>query len=82
MGDMATPTKRFVIVAKRRGDYIIPVIETREFACPKKLGSYCAEDGSLWTSLDDGKKIFASETEAANKLADILRDLFHKESPT
>jgi hypothetical protein len=68
--------KRHVIVSKKKGEYTIPVIETREFLFPKKLGSYCAEDGSLWVSLNDGKTIFEDESLAKIKLQETLRDLF------
>jgi hypothetical protein len=73
--------KRFVIVAKRKGDYVVPVVETREFTSPKKLGSYCAEDGSLWISLYDGVKIFEDEAEARTVLNKILQHLFDQPDP-
>ena len=68
--------KRFVIVSKRKGPYIIPALETREFNYPKKLGSYCAENGELYTSLDDGKRIFEDESKAKIKLDEIIKALF------
>jgi hypothetical protein len=68
--------KRYVLVTKQKGKYTIPVIETREFYYPKRLGSYCADDGSLWVSLSDGKSIFEEESLAKIKLQETLRDLF------
>ena len=73
--------KRFVIVAKKRGAYVVPVIETRDFNSPKKLGSYCAEDGSLWVSLNDGERIFEDESLAKIQLSTLIGDLFKDEAP-
>jgi hypothetical protein len=68
--------KRFTIVSRDKGNYTIPVIEKRSFDSPFYLGSYCADNGSLWTSLDDGKHIFTNEEDAKNRLKEIIADLF------
>ena len=69
-------TKRYTIVPKVKGKFIIPVIQTRYFDSPKKLGSYCADNGTLWTSLDDGERIFEDEELAKLKLQELISYLF------
>ena len=59
--------KRFVIRPKACGGFnrfVLPTIETLDFSFPIKFGGYCANDGSLWSSLDDGKWIFKTEIKA------------------
>ena len=69
-------SKRYVIVPRRKGKYIIPVIEERVFNSPMRFGSYCAEDGTLWTSLNDGVHIFEDQILAKNKLTEVIEQLF------
>lgn len=68
--------KRFVIVPKRVGEYCIPVIEIRTFNSPKWLGAYCADNGSLWPTLDDGKNIFENESDAIKELQKLRESLY------
>jgi hypothetical protein len=68
--------KRFIIIPKKKGKFVIPVLETREFNSPKKLGSYCASDGSLWTTLDDGENIFENEESAKRQLRKVVTELY------
>ena len=72
--------KRFVITAKSKEirfiKFVVPCIKELQFNSPMKLGSYCANDGSLWTSLDDGKSIFEDENKAKDRLAEIIQELF------
>lgn len=68
--------KRFTIVSRKKGNYTIPVIEERSFDSPFFLGSYCADNGSLWTSLEDGKHIFEKKEDAENRLREIIEELF------
>lgn len=68
--------ERFVIVPKTKGDYIVPVIKRLSFDSPKELGSYCANDGSLWVSLNDGKHIFEDEAQAKIQLGNLIDELF------
>jgi hypothetical protein len=68
--------KRFVITQQIKGKYVIPVIKTLEFNSPKKLGSYCADNGSLWVTLDDGVNIFKDETLAKTQLNNLISELF------
>jgi hypothetical protein len=66
---------RFTISEKRKGNWVVPAVSRRVFDSPKRLGSWCADNGSLWTSLNDGKTIFESEDEACRKLREIQLDL-------
>jgi hypothetical protein len=72
--------KRFVITAKSKEirfiEFVVPSIKELQFNSPMELGSYCAHDGSLWTSLDDGKSIFEDENKAKDRLAEIIQELF------
>lgn len=67
--------RRFVIVPKRKGEYVIPVIETRTFDSPKFLGSYCSDKGDLWTTLNDGVRIFEDESLAKSALNKLIHEL-------
>jgi hypothetical protein len=67
---------RYTIESKKIGNYIIPCVKTRVFFSPKRLGAYCADNGSLWTSLNDGKSIFEDEQAALEKLEEIKKSLF------
>lgn len=67
---------RYTLESKKIGQYIIPCVQTRVFLSPKRLGAYCADNGSLWTSLDDGKTIFSDKTAALGKLEEIKKSLF------
>lgn len=67
---------RYTIESKKIGKYIIPCMQTRIFSSPKRLGAYCADNGSLWTSLNDGKTIFEGKDAALEKLEEIKKSLF------
>jgi hypothetical protein len=69
--------KRFVILPERKGKYIIPAIKELFFNSPKgRDGYYCADNGMLFKSLNDGQHIFADEIIAKNKLQELIKDLF------
>ena len=67
--------KRYAITEKRKKGYIIPTIAELFFDSPFHLGSYCASNGSLWVSLDDGKSIFKTKAEAEARLQEIITEL-------
>ncbi len=71
--------KRFAIVTqvKEIGHYrfVIPVIKTLYFTSPKRMGAYCADNGTLWTEIDDGKWIFADKEKAEMRLTEIMEEL-------
>lgn len=55
---------------------MIPVIEERYFNSPFFLGSYCADNGTLWVNLDDEKNIFKNKKDAENRLQEVIKELF------
>jgi hypothetical protein len=67
--------KRYTISTKIKGEYRLPVIKERIFNSPFRFGAYCADDGTLWTSLDDGKNIFKTYDEAYDRLQEIIKEL-------
>jgi len=67
--------KRYTISTKKVGQYTFPQIVVRHFNSPFKWGAYCADNGSLWTNLDDGKNIFANKKDAENRLKEIVAEI-------
>ena len=72
--------KRYAIRSKQKEigyiKFAVPVIEVLHFNSPFFLGSWCADNGTLWPCLDDGKNIFENENEAKERLAEIIKELF------
>jgi hypothetical protein len=72
--------KRYAIRSKQKEigyiKFTVPTIEVLHFNSPFFLGSWCADNGTLWTCLDDGKNIFENENEAKERLAEIIKELF------
>lgn len=69
---------RYAIYEKRikhpGGCYVIPAVKALEFIYPKRLGAYCADDGSLWTELESNY-LFERKQDALNQRDEIIREI-------
>ena len=73
--------KRFAITEKIKivghNKLVIPVINVLYFNFPVRTGSYyCADNGTLWSNINDGQWIFDDENDAKKRLAEIIEELF------